>query len=456
MSFSALALAVALAASPKVSVEYRGTLRDALKVIAQKGEINLVVMGELSQPAEVMLKDVSAEDALETVAKAYQLDLKRDDKIWTLRERGAPTSTATKTPGGSLLEQAESLKQQAQALKENEGELKHQAGAAKGAASERAAELAEQAKERAEELKEASQELNAAIKEQAHDLSNDAHAQRAAFGGPVVIKAGDRVESAVAFGGSVTVEEGAVVEDDAVAFGGDVVLEKNSRVEGDAVSWGGQVKRADGAKVEGQIVSMGEGALGNKLAAGAFKMSGPAVASKRDSEPASSFAWFLLQYALTFGMGFVFLMLTPQRIKTMEADITRNPVQVGLVGLLAAVLLVPVTVMLCITVIGIPVALVMWLLMPIALAMGFTALANVVGMHLPFARGRRTQAIVLALGLLAVLVLSHLPVFGVIASLAAGLVSLGTIVRTRLGARGQGQPIQDISFFDQAPTQPVA
>ncbi|MBX7114349.1 MAG: hypothetical protein K1X64_08470 [Myxococcaceae bacterium] len=474
MNWAAITLTVALAASPKVSVEYRGTLRDALKVIAQKGEINLIVIGELTQPAEVMLKEVSAEDALTTVAEAYQLELKRDGKIWMLREQSARSASDT------LRTQAEAVKQQAQALAEKATEeFKNKAERMKDAASgtkaqldeeaqkraeemkEHAEELKEAAWERAEEVKEAAMERAAALKEHAEEMAEHtaggANAQRASFGGPIVVKAGERVESAVAFGGNVTIEEGATVEDDAVAFGGDVVLEKNSRVEGDAVSWGGQVRRADSAKVGGQIVSMGEGAIGNKLANSAFKMSGPAVNPKNvAAEAGATFAGFLLQFALTFGLGFLFLMLTPQRIKTMEADITRGPAQVGLAGLLGALLLIPITIGLVVTLIGIPVALVMWLLLPIVLAMGFTAVANVVGMHLPFGRARRTQALVLALGILVVQALSYIPVVGTLVGLTAAIVSFGTLIRTRLGSRGQGQPVQDLGMFSQEPTQPVA
>ena len=46
---------------------------------------------------------------------------------------------------------------------------------------------------------------------------------------------GERVDNAVAYGGPVTVEEGARVEGDAVAFGGDVILKPGAVVEGDAV-----------------------------------------------------------------------------------------------------------------------------------------------------------------------------------------------------------------------------
>ncbi|HZA50994.1 MAG TPA: STN domain-containing protein [Myxococcaceae bacterium] len=69
----------------RVSIEFRGSLRDALKQIASKGGLNLVVTGNLEQDAEVYLKDVSPEEALRTVAAAYNLRIQRSGSIWTLR-----------------------------------------------------------------------------------------------------------------------------------------------------------------------------------------------------------------------------------------------------------------------------------------------------------------------------------------------------------------------------------
>ncbi|MHB8876293.1 MAG: hypothetical protein ACYC8T_21585, partial [Myxococcaceae bacterium] len=66
-----LAFAAPAETSKNVTVEFRGSLRDGLREIASKGGLNLVATGDLSEPAEVYLKDVSAESALATVAAAY-------------------------------------------------------------------------------------------------------------------------------------------------------------------------------------------------------------------------------------------------------------------------------------------------------------------------------------------------------------------------------------------------
>ncbi len=87
-------------AQDTISVQFRGSLRDAIQKIAEEGGLNVVVTGELDAPAEVRLKNVSAEQALRTVARAYSLKLEQDNGIYTLRpltaqekERGVAAGT---------------------------------------------------------------------------------------------------------------------------------------------------------------------------------------------------------------------------------------------------------------------------------------------------------------------------------------------------------------------------
>src|SRR6185295_17100703 len=69
----------------KISLKFKGTLREALKAIADKGGINLVITGDLQDPAEVFLNDVPADEVLQTVADAHNLKVRRQGSIWTIR-----------------------------------------------------------------------------------------------------------------------------------------------------------------------------------------------------------------------------------------------------------------------------------------------------------------------------------------------------------------------------------
>ena len=62
------------------------------------------------------------------------------------------------------------------------------------------------------------------------------------------------------------------------------------------------------------------------------------------------------------------------------------------------------------------------------------------GSRLPLRPRQKTQAVVLALGLLILLLLVRLPGVGPVVMGLALLVSLGAIMRTRFGHRSQGLP----------------
>ncbi|HYO67426.1 MAG TPA: hypothetical protein VEU33_15230, partial [Archangium sp.] len=171
---------------------------------------------------------------------------------------------------------------------------------------------------------------------------------------------------------------------------------------------------------------------------------------ERDS--GNGFATFLIQFAVMFGLGFLGQMLFPARMKALTADIQAKPLAGGVVGLVGALSLIPasipllvVSIVLAVTIIGIPVAVALWLLPLLAAAVGFTAVASSIGTRLPVMRGRKTQAMVMALGLLILLVAARIPVLGPLVMVAAVLVGFGAVIRTQLGRRPRGIPEPIIS-----------
>jgi hypothetical protein len=265
-------------------------------------------------------------------------------------------------------------------------------------------------------------------------------------------------DDAVVFGGNMVVT--GHIEGDATAFGGNIELKPGASVSGDVASFGGVVNRAEGTNIEGSSESFGGAALGHIVSQSVNAALGEERAERereraeeaaaeheehhgrhdRGDHEMGSFAGFLLSFAVMFGLGFLFLIFAPARMKELEAEIKREPVKSGLVGLLGLIAMVPLTVVLCITIIGIPVALALWLAGFVGLLMGVAALANAVGMRIPVLRGRKTQAAVLALGLLPMMLLFQIPVLGAIAFFLVLCVSAGAIIRTRLGKGTRGMP----------------
>lgn len=500
--------ALVLAAAP-VSLEFDGPLKDGLKQLAQKSGLNLVVIGDFPEHVNLNLPNVNGEEALETIAQAYGLEVTRsgkaaDGKMWVIRRATpvtpvvaavAPVAVTPATPGTPVVaplvplknlgadaareaadrarESAELARQKADELREKTDAVREasqdareqareaaetareQAQEAAEAAREQAQEAAELAREQAQEAAEAERERLEALREQGQAQAELSRAQaelerhRVSTGGPVTIEKGSRVDTAVAYGGPVIIEENAVVEGDAVAFGGDVILKKGAVVEGDAVSFGGSVVKGEGT-VHGESVSMGGSGFGTTVARGMVKSQRAArVTETQDAADDSrsgfgrGLAGFLLQFAVFFGLGFVLMMFAPQRMKALEATIKAEPGKNTLAGFLGLLATIPLTVMLAVTLVGIPVAMLMWVALALFVPVGLAVVANAVGARLPTGNLRKTQALVLAVGLLTLLLVGRIPVLGHLVMAEAVFISMGAIIRTRFGQNSRSTPMLD-------------
>ena len=171
------------------------------------------------------------------------------------------------------------------------------------------------------------------------------------MGEDIVIERGQHVLGHVfAMGGTVTVR--GIVDDDVVAMGGDVVLEDGAQVRGDAVSIGGQVRKATGASILGTSVStgdMGRGAAG--LGVLNFVGHGVDVLQR------------IIGILFLMLMAWVVVALTRTRTQRVAGRIDQQPLASIGWGALGVFAIVPMAVavalaaaLLCVTIIGIPVA----------------------------------------------------------------------------------------------------
>jgi cytoskeletal protein CcmA (bactofilin family) len=427
-----------------INVQFRGSLRDAIQKIAEAGGLNVVVTGDLDTPTEVRLTDINAELALRSVARAYSLKLDQDNGIYTLRPLTAeekahasafPTPSMPPMPGMPPMPSV---------------------GPVPPVPPDVADEVAQSALDE-DEVKER-------VREKMKQVRRSSRGSRdvVARGRSLEVKEGETVDSAVVYGGNLVVkghvEDDAVVfggnlevtghvEGDAHAFGGNVVLAPGAVVEGDVSSFGGSVLKQEGAKVEGSTESFGGANIG-RMVAGEIKENikqSKQQASRDDDEEreerhGNGFAGFLLTFAMLFGLGFLGQILFPARMKELGAEVRAQPVKDGLVGLLGALALIPATVVLTVTIIGIPLVLALMVVVPLVTALGFAAVASELGTRMPVLVGRKTQALVLALGLLILLVVGRIPVLGPLVLTLATLVALGAVIRTRFGHRPRGIP----------------
>lgn len=211
-------------------------------------------------------------------------------------------------------------------------------------------------------------------------------------------------------GGAMKVHEGAHVRGDVEVLGGSVMLDDNARIDGDVDVVGGAVERAERAVIGGD------------------------VSTDVDGEPeglASRVGGAITRTALLFVFGAVLIALASHRVERLKVDIASRPMKsfaLGIVGGLGAIALFAA---LCVTVIGIPFAVIGALLAVVAVFAGACAVLETAGAA---ALGHRTKNpyVHLAGGCLAYLLLGAIPYIGAALQVAVFLIGMGALVSTRL------------------------
>ncbi|HEY7529702.1 MAG TPA: polymer-forming cytoskeletal protein, partial [Gemmatimonadota bacterium] len=286
------------------------------------------------------------------------------------------------------------------------------------------------------------------------DIDVDEDGDLVRFGGDVTVAAGEVIGGdVVAMGGNVDVA--GTVLGDVVCMGGRLTLRDTAIVHGDAVAVGGTLEKAPGARVLGQQQIVG--------------VSVPFVAPFGAGHAHGGFGWVgglfftILSVGLFLLLGSIFQLFLPRHLDRVETNVRSSPVKAGLVGFLAQVLFIPAfllgLILLVVTIIGIPLALV-WAVAFIPLGFlaaifGFTAVARLIGTLLASRAERGLTSPYVAIfvglaGLFAPMLLSNLfdmggglldllsVVFFILGTLAlylAATIGFGAVLLTRFGTR---------------------
>lgn len=278
---------------------------------------------------------------------------------------------------------------------------------------------------------------------------------RTTFGGDVRVAAGETVQEIVTMGGDAFVE--GAVQRDVVTMGGDVRVGSGGVVHGDVVTMGGDLEVDEGGAVWGEAVTMGGEvtyAEGAQIGAGAS--SGRRRWRDRDGSRgwqlwrgqsgASEVSTFLgdmlgsaAKHALLFLLGLVLMAVFPERVGALRRMIRRSPVRSVAVGVLGFVGATVLTVVLAITIIGIPGAIVVALLAFLAVYVGLAAVSLVLGGALPIDRLRDRPVLQLGAGILILYVISLLPAVGWLATVIASTIGFGAVLLTRFGRTAPGE-----------------
>ncbi len=247
-------------------------------------------------------------------------------------------------------------------------------------------------------------------------------------GGNLIVR-GHVIGDAIAVGGNVQLIEGSRVDGDIVSVGGNVLLENSARGEGDIVSVGGHTSVADGAWVGGDRIQVGPGTWTQ------------ALPFSHTEESGSWFGAWVGSVVETIGLGLVMILLgiiiaalAPNRVRNIIATTRRRPVMSLVSGILAAIVTVTASILLAITLVGIPVALILLFGGALATVIGITGVACLIGEVLP-GKGRKQRSAMrcIVLGMIVLTVVSLLPLGTLILMIVVSM-SLGSVILSKIGA----------------------
>lgn len=268
------------------------------------------------------------------------------------------------------------------------------------------------------------------------------------FGEGVTLRADERTDNIVVFGGDVTVtgqvrhsvvviggdvRVSGSVGDAVVSVGQDIVLDAGAVVNGDVVSVGGDVRRDPDATVRGDVTVVAWSGLGENweeiLGFGLLAFLGLSVWG--------FVAWFIVMFVI----GWLLLSLLPHPMERHTDALRTSPMHTLGWGVLAFLLFVPLITVMVLTILGIFLIPLLVLAYVYAGIIGVIVSALLLGHRLsdPLKRETISPVAALSIGLVILGLIRLVPVLGAIVTLVLWLFGFGIVLGTRFGTRWYGQ-----------------
>ena len=290
-------------------------------------------------------------------------------------------------------------------------------------------------------------------------------------GADIHVASGERVRELVVFLGDVTVE-GTVARDVAVILG-TLRLASTAEVGGDVALIGGDLIVDPGAVVGGDLAVIGgsgdipatfspggdQVVLGPRLPFARFGGVLPwftdGLLLARPIVPGLPWIWVVVAVVALLYLGINFVFEEP--VRSCVGFLANKPLTAGLAGILVLLLVGPISLVLAISVIGMPIVPFLWLALLLLGAFGRVAVARWLGGRIMAedAPGDRLQATrSLALGVAVICLAYMVPFVGFAAWAVVGVLGLGAAVavtiegvrRERPAAAGNARTDPSISF----------
>jgi hypothetical protein len=235
------------------------------------------------------------------------------------------------------------------------------------------------------------------------------------FGGSLEIR-GTVTGNMTVFGGSAHVKNGAHVVGNATTVGGSIEVDDGAQVDGDVGVVGGSLDRRKGAKVGGRVHKSDDIQIGSSSSGGRSILREVSDATTRT--------------AMLFIFGAVLFALAGDRMNALRVEAASRPMRSFALGIVGALVFLMSTVLIAITIIGIPVAVVLLLGGIFAAYAGICAVLATLGKAL-IGHKSDNPHVHLLVGCLVFLVSGAIPFINGLVTLAVVLTGIGVVVATR-------------------------
>jgi hypothetical protein len=282
--------------------------------------------------------------------------------------------------------------------------------------------------------------------------ANAAEPNRLVIGGTLTLEEGEILdEDLTILGGNVTLEQGSSVTGNVQLLGGR--LEVNGHIEGEILAAGGFLSLGSTAEVEGDVTLAGAvldrdpgAVIGGELVS---ETNIPFTDTRFDAvwspwewwlNSIWNVFWFLgVAFALA-ALAVLVMMFFEKQTENMTRTVVKQPTVSGGMGCLTIVVFPLALVVMILSICLLPVALVALLLLGVVLALGWVALGYEVGRRLatllhqdwaaPIDAGIGTFFLVVSAGLLNII-----PCIGWIFTVAISALGIGAVLLSRLGTQ---------------------
>lgn len=277
------------------------------------------------------------------------------------------------------------------------------------------------------------------------------------IGNDIHIKEGEVVNTIFSIGGKVIIDGevrgrvivmgklisvGGKVDKDIVSIGNNIVLKEGSIVGGDVISIGGRVFRWAGAEVKGKIKEINRFGFNRKSNQDFENLpfDSPRFFYWRNFYPLQiyfegNFKLFkLITLLIVVGLA---VALFSKQIRNIATFVSKEPGESLLFGILGIILIIPLTIILGLSIIGIPLTFLLIILVIVASLLGVVSIYFLIGQRFltTFNFKNPTSLWGVFIGLIILELIRTIPHLGGIIMLTVYLFGFGAVIKTRFGSK---------------------